>query len=158
MRKIIFLTLVMILGMSSVSLGKSYLCLKDVSSMFVFLDGKYEIVSVKPFKYIIKTEDNDNRIVYVKYFGSENYICKDGEFDRENIGDKNISVKSVRGVKFLTCRVPYKKEYGGHTYKEFNLNLNLMRFNYYTNYDHSHTSSHENTNGSVYEKGKCEEI
>ena len=29
MRKIIFLTLVMILGMSSVSFGKSYLCITD---------------------------------------------------------------------------------------------------------------------------------
>ena len=65
MRKITFITLVMILGMSSVSFGKSYLCIDDTSSyIFLKIDnsfhlyGKYESVEVVPTKYIIKIKND----------------------------------------------------------------------------------------------------
>ena len=166
MRKITFITLVMILGMSSVSFGKSYLCIDDTSSyIFLKIDnsfhlyGKYESVEVVPTKYIIKTEKNDNRMVSVKEFGKDNYFCKDGGGGTYG-GGKNVS---IRGGNILTCRVPYIKEYGGHTYKEFNLDLELMRFNYYKNVDHTYHLNYETfgvnfPNGSIYKKGKCEEI
>ena len=166
MRKITFITLVMILGMSSVSFGKSYLCIDDTSS-YVFLKidnsfhlyGKYESVEVVPTKYIIKTEKNDNRMVSVKEFGKDNYFCKEGGGGTYG-GGKNVSIK---GGNILTCRVPYIKEYGGHTYKEFNLDLELMRFNYYKNVDHTYHLNYETfgvnfPNGSIHKKGKCEEI
>mgnify|MGYP000433349128 CR=1 FL=1 len=164
MRKFTFITLMMILGMSSVSFGKSYLCI-DESSSYISLKidnsfklyGKYESIEVVPIKYIIKTEDNDNRMVSVKKFGEGSYFCKDGE-EGEYQGGITVSIK---GGNFLTCRVPFKKEYGGHTYKEFNLDLKFMRFNYYKNIDHTYNVNFEYTtftNGVVSKKGKCEEI
>ena len=35
--------------------------------------------------------------------------------------------KSVRGGDFLSCRILYKKEYGGHTKFEFVLDLNVSK-------------------------------
>ena len=97
-------------------------------------------------------------MVSVKEFGKDNYFCKDGEGGRYG-GGKNVS---IRGGNILTCRVPYIKEYGGHTYKEFNLDLELMRFNYYKNVDHTYHLNYETfgvnfPNGSIHKKGKCEE-
>ena len=159
MRKFTFITLMMILGMSSVSFGKTYLCVSDINSYFFFKDGKYKSKEYVPSKYIIKTEDNDNRMVSVKELGEDNYFCKDGGGGTYG-GGKNVS---IRGGNILTCRVPYIKEYGGHTYKEFNLDLELMRFNYYKNVDHTYHLNYETfgvnfPNGSIYKKGKCEEI
>ena len=157
MRKITFITLMMIIGMSSVSFGKEYLCISDINSYFFFKDGKYKSEEYVPSKYIIKTEDNDNRMVSVKELGEDNYFCKDGGGGTYG-GGKNVS---IRGGNILTCRVPYIKEYGGHTFKEFNLDLELMRFNYYKNIDHTYNVNFEYTtftNGVVSKKGKCEEI
>ena len=157
MRKFTFITLMMILGMSSVSFGKEYFCVSDIYSYFFFKDGKYKSKEYVPSKYIIKTEDNDNRMVSVKELGEDNYFCKDGGGGTYG-GGKNVS---IRGGNILTCRVPYIKEYGGHTFKEFNLDLELMRFNYYKNIDHTYNVNFEYTtftNGVVSKKGKCEEI
>ena len=157
MRKFTFITLMMILGMSSVSFGKEYFCVSDIYSYFFFKDGKYKSEEYVPIKYIIKTENNDNRMVSVKEFGKDNYFCKEGGGGTYG-GGKNVSIK---GGNILTCRVPYIKEYGGHTFKEFNLDLKFMRFNYYKNIDHTYNVNFEYTtftNGVVSKKGKCEEI
>ena len=150
MRKFTFITLMMILGMSSVSFGKSYLCITELSHKFGFYDGKYLSGQLLERKFIIKTEDNDNRMVSVKKFGEGSYFCKDGE-EGEYQGGINVSIK---GGNFLTCRVPFKKEYGGHTYKEFNLDFRFLRFILFTNFD----NSKEGLFGNLVEIGKCEEI
>ena len=150
MRKFTFITLMMILGMSSVSLGKSYLCISEIGKFIDKSDGQYESSRITPKKIIIKTEDNDNRMVSVKKFGEGSYFCKDGE-EGEYQGGINVSIK---GGNFLTCRVPFKKEYGGHTYKEFNLDFRFLRFILFTNFD----NSKEGLFGNLVEIGKCEEI
>ena len=150
MRKITFITLVMILGMSSVSFGKSYLCISEIGNTLYFIDGKYKNTGVIESKFVVKTEDNDNRMVSVKEFGKDNYFCKDGGGGTYG-GGKNVS---IRGGNILTCRVPYIKEYGGHTKKEFILDLKFLRFDFYQNFD----NSKEPFFGNITLKGKCEEI
>ena len=43
MKKITFLTLMMILGMSSVSLGKSYLCISDVVRYISYVGDEWKV-------------------------------------------------------------------------------------------------------------------
>ena len=157
MSKITFITLMMILGMSSVSFGKSYLCISEIGKFIDKSDGQYESSRITPKKIIIKTEDNDNRMISVKFFGKEYFICKDGQngWDGESLETLGSGMNvSTKGGHFLSCRVPYLKEYGGHIKIEFILNLEFMKFDYYHN---SENIQMKNWGTSII-KGKCEEI
>ena len=157
MKKFIFLTLVMILGMSSVSLGKSYLCISEIGKFIKKSDGKYKSTTYQQEKFIIKTEDNDNRMVSVKFFGEGYYLCKDGQngWDGESIQTLGSGMNvSTKGGYFLSCRVPYLKEYGGHIQIEFILNLKFMKFDFYRNSENIKM----NNFGTSILKGKCEGI
>jgi len=131
MKKIIFLTLVMILGMSSVSLGKSYLCISEKGRI---LDN-WEVLKITEKKIIVKTEDNNERIESVKYFGSKNnYICRDGtDVMFKNFKSRVEKGKSVKGNTFLSCRLTYLKRFGSHIHTDFILDLKKMVFYFYFN-------------------------
>ena len=143
--------------MSSVSFGKSYLCLSEIGKFIKKSDGQYESSSFTQQKFIIKTEDNDNRMVSVKFVGEEYYICKDGQngWDGESLETLGSGMNvSIKGGHFLSCRVPYLKEYGGHINIEFILNLKFMKFDYY----HNSENIKMNNFGTSIFKRKCEEI
>ena len=155
MRKIIFLTLMMILGMSSVSLGNSYLCISEVNRMFFFsYSYNKHVVSdeKKEEKFIIKTEGL-KKIVSVKEVGKDFYLCGVGKFKpQEGLGKGKVV--SFKGGDLLTCRTSYiKEDYGGHTYNEIILDLKRTSFIYFKNV---YSSVHQI--GQSFITGICEEI
>ena len=133
MRKFTFITFMMILGMSSVSFGKEYLC---IPTSGVFLMNVEQGNTLQPSNQlsgkslIVKTEDNDSKMVSVKEVGKDYFFCKSGEVLRDNMY-LNITSgvgESIKGGYVLTCRHPHTREEGGHTPNEFNLNLRKMIF------------------------------
>ncbi len=74
MKKIIFLTLVMIFGMSSVSFGKSYLCISDVGVMFQKKNQVWETKKLSGNKYLLKTNQNEG-LYHFSFFGSKSNFC-----------------------------------------------------------------------------------
>ena len=155
MRKITFLTLVMILGMSSVTFGKSYLCITDEERNLI-LNPNERIIHED--KFIVKTLGNDKSMISVKEFGKDYYKCLEGsEFGyptSDSVVEKNTSIK---GNTYLTCRTTYLKINGGHIQSEFVLDLERMIFiNYFNNYRSSSPSTLTFSVGVT--KGKCEEV
>ena len=155
MRKITFITLMMILGMSSVSFGneKSYLCEPTTG---IFLGRSYIIQpsqQLSRVRFLVKTENNDSQMVSVKQINYNLFVCKvgeviiSGEYNtvRSGIGE------SLKGEYVLTCRQPHTEESGGYTQTEFNLNLTNMFFNFYT------MNINQVRTGMIH-NGKCEEI
>ena len=72
MRKIIFLTLVMILGISSVSFGKSNLCISDVGTGLQYKKNKWKTEKYLVKRFIVKTN------YYEKWIkDAENYKDED---------------------------------------------------------------------------------
>ena len=157
MKKITFLTLVMILGISSVSFGKSYLCISDVVRYISYVGDEWSVHDIMLNKFIVKTERNDERMESVKFFDKDYYLCRDGTdvMDKNYKGKINVEKgKSVKGNTFLSCRLTYLKSYGGHINKEFILDLEKMLFDLYTNFSRPNRTSRIN---QIY-KGKCSEI
>jgi len=156
MRKITFITLMMILGMSSVSFGneKMYLCIPDKGvSLGGSSDSLDDSNELSGYKYIVKTEDDDSKMVSVKEVGKDYFFCKSGEVLRDNMY-LNITSgvgESIKGGYVLTCRHPHTREEGGHTQNEFNLNLRKMIFNSYFMYFNMVRIGYIHS-------GKCEEI
>ena len=156
MRKIIFLTLVMILGMSSVSFGKEYLCISEVGRLVTYTD-EWSVHEIMLNKFIVKTERNDERMESVKFFDKDYYLCRDGT----DVMDKNYKGKidyekgeSIKGNTFLSCRLTFLKSSGSHVHTEFILDLEKMLFDFYTNFSRSERSIRMT---QIY-KGKCSEI
>ena len=84
MKKFTFITLMMILGISSVSFGKSYLCIPSQMVVLNYEDREVQIVKedeipLTTLKFLVKTEGNNRKMISVKTFGSDNYHCKVGE-------------------------------------------------------------------------------
>ena len=161
MKKFTFITLMMILGMSSVSFGKDYFCESEVDQGFLYSKGKWKQhrldkndVSLNSFKFIVKTKGNDEKIESVKYLGQKWYLCKDGTDDMKG-GSKIEHGKgeSIKGNTFLSCNLKYLKSEGGHIKTEFVLDLKHMIFEYYTNLTFSQSPWI-----SQIKKGSCEEI
>ena len=75
MRKFIFLTLVMILRMSSVSFGKSYFCESEVGTSFKLRNDVWDIINLRSNKYIIRTSDGGKVINYFGWFGEDEDLC-----------------------------------------------------------------------------------
>jgi hypothetical protein len=155
MRKFTFITLMMIIGMSSVSFGneKIYLCIPERGVDFGRTSDTIEKSVWSYYKWVVRTKDDNSEMVSVKRFGKDSFWCKvgeviiSGEYNtvRSGIGE------SIKGKNVLTCRQPHTKEEGGYTYFEFNLNLREMIFNsYWMNFDIGRM-------GFRY-TGKCEEI
>lgn len=151
MKKIIFLTLVMIFGMSSVSFGKSYLCLTD-EQRTINLNKEHRIVQEE--KFIVKTLGNDRSMISVKEFGQNWYVCREGSDSIYTVHPSPVERgKSIRGDNFLSCRQTFIKIYGGHTHHEFILDLERMIFVFYWNSLRSHSISSLGIT-----TGKCSEI
>jgi hypothetical protein len=163
MRKFTILTLMMILGMSSVSFGneKIYLCESEVDQGFHHSNGKwiqYDLSkreeTKKEFKFIVKTQGNDGQIESVKNIGKNYYICKDGTDDMKSGGNiEHGKGESVKGNTFLSCNLKYLKSEGGHMRTEFVLNLQHMIFEFYQNL----TLTQSPWITQIH-KGSCEEI
>ena len=158
----------MIIGMSSVSFGKSYLC---ISNQRVSLEKKKDGVSNTEFlidKYKVETSENDNKIISVKVkstysLGKKNThtdsdICVVGEKLKtiygvtytEDHSDRGIgeSIKGGKGGNILSCRHSYQ----GSTNHEFVLRLSKMTFNFYL------MVFTEYSRYGYITSGKCEEI
>ena len=145
----------MILGISSVSFGneKMYLCIPERGVDFGRDSDTIEKSVWSSYKYIVKTEDNDSKMVSVKEVGKDYFFCKSGEVLRDNMY-LNITSgvgESIKGGYVLTCRHPHTREEGGHTQNEFNLNLRKMIFNSYFMYFNMVRIGYIHS-------GKCEEI
>jgi len=152
MIKFTFITLMMILGMSSVSFGKSYLCITE-RGLFILPDENWLMDKKKGLdknKILVKTEGNNRKMISVKFFGKDRYLCKVGE----KLFEKGFGVisgvgESIKGGNFLTCRQPHTILEGGFTKVEFILNLKKRKFHFY--------NLLEFRMGQTY-SGKCEEI
>jgi len=121
MKKIIFLTLVMILGMSSVSFGKTYFCTSDLGVHFIYGVDDWSVINMEG-KWVVKTEGNDERIESIKDFDHDSYSCKDGTdvMNKDFKGKiRHGKGKSVKGKTILSCRLMYLQSYGGHIRFEF---------------------------------------
>jgi hypothetical protein len=144
MRKFTILTLMMILGMSSVSFGKSYLCIPS-QGVGLGTVGRGDWIISKEIlvekRYIVKTEGNNTKLKSVKEFGSLNsLICNDINPE-----------KLMNGGNYLSCRETVPISEGGYTYLEFNFNFMNKEFNFY------YMDLSIIRTGNVY-SGKCEEI
>ena len=153
MRKFTFITLMIILGMSSVSFGKSYLCIPERGTLLT-PDKNYLVTKQSEFnknKFLVKTDGNNRKMISVKYFGEDWYLCEVGEKDIN--GGKVFSGvgESIKGGDTLTCRQPHRSEEGGYTKQEFILDFKKNEFHYYSM---NVTSMRM---GSTY-SGKCEEL
>ena len=155
MRKITFITLMMILGMSSVSFGneKMYLCIPERGVDFGRDSDTIEKSVWSYYKYVVKTKDNNSEMVSVKRVGVDYFFCKSGEVLRGNMyKDVTSGVgESNKGEDVLSCRQPHTKEKGGYTQTEFILNLKEMYFrSYWMNFNIVKI-------GHLF-TGKCEEL
>ena len=142
----------MTLGVSTVSFGKSYLCLPSIAAYL-----SEDSVSVSDYsknnsgdQILVKTEGNNRKMISVKFFGKDRYLCKVGE----KLFEKGFGVisgvgESIKGGNFLTCRQPHTILEGGFTKVEFILNLKKRKFHFY--------NLLEFRMGQTY-SGKCEEI
>ena len=154
MIKFTFITLMMILGMSSVSFGKSYLCITE-RGLFILPDENWLMDKKKGLdknKILVKTEGNNKKMISVKYFGDDVNYCMVGKV----IIQKGIVIsgvgESIKGGDYLTCRQPETSSEGGFTGVEFNLNIRTRVFNLYT------MSLKRNLRLGMSIFGKCEEI
>ena len=135
MRKITFLTLVMILGMSSVSFGKQYLC-KSKLAIGIFPNygkndckkGCWGIQGFSALDYLVKTDALDLKILSVYQLGrneenkKSNHHCVTQESnDYYDPGSESyLEISETRG-KILTCRSTRSGE--KRTYFEFEFEL-----------------------------------
>ena len=119
MRKIIFLTLVMIFGVSSVSFGKQYLCVSNLSRL-ITIDG----VKNNPIgKFLVLTKcdvkciHRGDYIYSVKSFGIKGRVwCKDNPISRTSF---------VENSDVISCN---EKSKYGNTKVEFNMNFRTRDF------------------------------
>ena len=168
MSKKLFLTLVLILGISSLSFGKSYLCIGEKSiniypntTTYSSIDKviTWKHLSENGGKFMIKTDGENEKIKWVKRFRAKIYVCKSGDTHiseyspyaspKSGFMENIVKGESININQYLSCRLPYNSLIGGYTVVEFNLDLKKMTFHYYRN---SHKTNTET------EKGKCEEI
>ena len=117
MRKITFITLVMIFGVSSVSFGKQYLCVSNLSRMITIDGVKHNPIG----KFLVLTKcdvkcihQRGDYIYSVKSFGIKGKVwCKD-----------NPTIKSPDSL-VLSCN---EKSKYGNTKVEFNMNFRTRDF------------------------------
>ena len=145
MIKITFITLVMILGMSSVSFGKQYLCKAKVGVAVIPTFGKnntkeqreniwgLEVMGIT--EYLVKTDEYDTKMLSVYLLGglvehkesfhwcvtdkSHEYYWKTDESYLDNDGQRG---------KILSCRRTNSGSGEGRTYFEFIFELETMKW------------------------------
>ena len=133
MKKFTFISLVMILGISSISFGKSYLCL--TSNGILLTGNQYHHIpepTLNESKFMVKTEGNNRKMISVKPFGEKGIMCVVGDtISRGGKVTSGIGV-SIKGGDYLTCRHPVPLKNGGYTNIEFILNIKNNKFTAYT--------------------------
>ena len=133
MRKFTFITLLMILGMSSVSFGKTYLCLS--SNGILFTGNQYHnlpLENLNKLRFMVKTEGNNRKMISVKPFGEKGIICVVGDKLMRGGEVTSGTGESILGGNYLTCRQPHTFLNGGYTNIEFILNTKKNEFTSYT--------------------------
>jgi len=143
MRKFTILTLMMILGMSSVSFGKQYLCSTKVGVAVIPTYGKnnsqeqreriWGLQKMGKTNFLVETDEYDTKMLSVYELGGsveekqQNHWCvtdKSNEYYDKK--DKSyLEIDSQTG-RVLSCRRTFGGE--GRTYFEFNLELETMKF------------------------------
>ena len=156
MRKIIFLTLVMILGMSSVSFGAKYLCVSNKSAIISTQEGVTNTKRIGKFLVVtkcldllgnidVKCKHRGDYIYSVKSFGIKGKVwCKD-----------NQPIESPDS-KVLSCNK--KNPNSGNTKVEFNMNFkpsDYISFQMFNSEFGERMKSYEFTE---FWRGYCEEI
>ena len=115
MKKVIFLTFVMIFGVSSVLFGKQYVCVSDAGMEIDNFEGVKKIDEVG--KFLVKTNQlhwsSGGYILSVKEIGLKNPLCKNNK--------KPIKEHSY----ILSCN---KTTTFGNVEVEFNLNLKNLDY------------------------------
>jgi len=164
MRKIIFLTFVMILGVSSVSFGKQYLCETKLSYQIHLSLSELFGIKGEGDKYIINTQEDNIKLESVKSINKDSnyYICGSEEQMDSNRGKswrlENKKFEFVKSLnpftkrRTLLCRQLKKIEYGGHVSREF-IFEEVDNAYIFTNF-----GNHLNIFTSVLKKGVCQEI
>jgi len=153
----------MILGVSSVSFGKQYLCETKLSYQIHLSPGRLFSVKEEGDKYIINTQGDNIKLESVKSINKDSnfYICGSEEQMDSNGGRSwRIESKKFEFVKSLNpftkertllCRNFYKIESGGNVNTEFIFELDNGKI--FTKF-----SNHLRISTSVLEKGVCQEI
>ena len=147
MKKIIFLTLVMILGISSVSFGKSYLCISDVGTIFKSRNEVWDTDKLAGNRYILKTNQNGD-IYHFGFFGEDLSFCP-----RSEVIDNDQNTRSFK--YFKTCRTTYREV--GNTNTEVVFNSKNLKFQVYISGRYISKTIKKGT-GGLLEIGKCSEI
>jgi hypothetical protein len=145
MIKIIFLTLVMILGMSSVSFGKKYLCSTKVGVAVIPTHGKnntkeqreriWVIRKMSATNFLVETDEYDTKMLSVYELGGsveekqQNHWCvTDKSNEYYTRGSKShLEIDSQTG-RVLSCRTTHSGSGEGRTYFEFIFELETMKF------------------------------
>ena len=167
MRKITFITLMMILGMSSLSFGneKMYLCFP--TSRTTFLDDNTYVSNINKDKlkgidekWLVKTEGNNRKMISVKPFGEKGIICVVGDKLMRGGEVTSGTGESILGGNYLTCRQPHTFLNGGYTNIEFILNTKKNEFTSYTmNLEYIYNDEDiQGGKGGMIVSGKCEKI
>ena len=144
----------MILGMSSVSFGKDYVCSTDrivsdnenpdLKGWYLLYKEDHGSLS----ELVVSTEENDTKLKSVFKFGSTNHMCRDGHDSVENGG----MGKSIRVGDYLLCTNSIEDKGDYPTSLQFILNLKTMTFRVF---DQNVIDGNWKINLS---KGKCEEV
>ena len=123
MKKIIFLTMVMILGMSSVSFGKSYLCTSEIGMKFVKKNGFWNVVDVTGKKWKLSTSEYGNLF----YFS---VVSKNSDVKNDNLCLYSSEYLQFENSK--SCRTTRKGL--GNTEIEVNFNSKTLRYKFYSTF------------------------
>lgn len=148
MRKIIFLTLVMIFGVSSVSFGAKYLCVSNKSAI-IGTEGVTNTKRIGKFLVITKCDpkcihQRGDYIYSVKSFGIKGKVwCKD-----------NPTIKSPDSL-VLSCN---EKSKYGNTKVEFNMNFKPSDYISFQMFNSTFGKRMKSREYSEFWMGSCEEI
>ena len=154
MRKIIFLTLVMIFGVSSVSFGAKYLCVSNQSAI-IGTEGVTNTKSIGKFLVVtkcldllgnidVKCKHRGDYIYSVKSFGIKGKVwCKD-----------NKPIESPDS-KVLSCN---EKSKSGNTKVEFNMNFKSRDYYSFQMFNSEFGKRMKSREYFEFWRGSCEEI
>ena len=156
MRKIIFLTLVMIFGVSSVSFGAKYLCVSSKSAIITTREGVTNTKRIGKFLVVtkcldllgnidVKCKHRGDYIYSVKSFGIKGKVwCKD-----------NQPIESPDS-KVLSCNK--KNPNSGNTKVEFNMNFKPSDYISFQMFNSKFGERMKSSEYFEFWRGGCEEI
>ena len=146
MIKKIFLSLILILGISSSTFGKEYLCEDNLRVDGLFHGNKWNTHSWSSLKYIIKTDKEGKRLTSFKRLGGDSSFCPINPEDDPYNTHKPVKQQYVKrpgdrqqvyanGV--ISCRSTWIE--GKATIIDINFEPKRMKFHMFRVSFHSHT-------------------